>query len=213
MYFSKKEELVDIINEEDEEDEFEMYPPSVCPYCGLAVKFIARGGFKSQETLITFECPHCNKLISALYNDTDYKPLNIYPPQPTQLAKIPEEILDISPEFKKIYIQASTAESNNLKELAALAYRRALEFLVKDFCIHKYPTSKDAIIKEHLSASIKRLEDISPIMNDIANKIRLIGNDYTHYQSKLNYTPSDMKKYINILIPFIQGSILSEQPL
>lgn len=213
MYYSKKEIMVEFQNEEYEDDEMDIYPPSICPYCGYVVKMESRGGFKSINTLITFECPHCNELSAALYNDSKYEPLRIFPSQKAKSNKIPEEILIISPKFENLYLQAISAEDNDLPELAALAYRRALEFLVKDFCIHLFPNDENAIKKEHLNFSIKRLEYISPLITNIANKIRIIGNDYTHYLSKLDYTAADMKKFIGILMPFIQGALLAEHPL
>ena len=57
----------------------------------------------------------------------------IFPVEPD----IPQKIKEISPSFVVVYTQASFSEQMNLKEICGMAYRKALEFLVKDFLIHK----------------------------------------------------------------------------
>ncbi|MEK0405122.1 hypothetical protein WNX62_16005, partial [Lactiplantibacillus plantarum] len=54
-------------------------------------------------------------------------------------ADFPQQISDISPRFVSVYTQSFKAERIGLAELAGMGYRKALEMLVKDYAIHKFP--------------------------------------------------------------------------
>lgn len=51
----------------------------------------------------------------------------------------------VSPQFVKVYNQALKAEEFSLDEIAGLGYRKALEFLIKDFAIYNNPEKAEWI--------------------------------------------------------------------
>ena len=92
---------------------------------------------------------------SALYTpEIDYRRnyhfelLALFPYLPDK-AKIAEGVAKISTNFVKIFNQSLAAESHNLDQLVGIGLRKALEFLIKDYCIHKHP-EKAADIKTRL---------------------------------------------------------------
>lgn len=203
--------------------QFNIYPPCKCTFCNRIVELTLKDGFYQQideqiEGLLITECPKCKylsvtlypNLIPPYYDDAAYPYSQLPPDEEYTKIVVPKEVLDISKDFQDLLDQASKAEANNLDDLAAIGYRRALEFLIKDFCIYKWPDEIDNIKKEHLHASIQRLKEISPIIENVANKIKTIGNDHTHYVKKYPYTYQEMKKLIEILIPFIHGALMLE---
>lgn len=61
-------------------------------------------------------------------------------PAPVRVKDFSQEIKDLSPNFVKIYHQAEQAENTGLSDICGLGYRKALEFLVKDYAIAFNPT-------------------------------------------------------------------------
>ena len=60
-------------------------------------------------------------------------------------ATIAKGVSDLSPRFVEILQQAAFADSQNLDELSGIGYGKALEFLIKDYCIHKNPEKSEVI--------------------------------------------------------------------
>lgn len=65
-----------------------------------------------------------------------------------------QRIISLSSNFVKLYRQSERAELDGLDEICGMGYRKALEFLVKDFAIHEHPDNTKEIIKLPLSQCI-----------------------------------------------------------
>lgn len=121
-----------------------------------------------------------------------------------------ENVALLSPQFVKIYNQALAAETQGLDEIAGIGYRKALEFLVKDFAIHKSPDNIDDIKEIRLAKCIGKYID-DPRIATLAEKSAWIGNDETHYVRKQeDRDVSDMKKFIKAMLYFI-GMVLTTE--
>jgi hypothetical protein len=68
--------------------------------------------------------------------------------------RFPEEIGKISKKFIEIYEQAEFAEDKGLDQICGPGFRKALEFLIKDYCIGKKPESSENIKKKTLTQVI-----------------------------------------------------------
>jgi hypothetical protein len=68
-------------------------------------------------------------------------------PYTVPLPDHPPEVAAISPQFVEIHGEAAVAEERGLKQVAGCGYRKALDFLVKDFCISESPDDAEAIKK------------------------------------------------------------------
>lgn len=122
-----------------------------------------------------------------------------------------EKIANLSPMFQNIYNQANTAESYSLNEIAGMGYRKALEFLVKDFCIHLNPNKKAEIENILLGKCISTYISDEKIKN-LATASTWIGNDETHYVRKhIDKDIQDMKKFIHALLYFIEYQLTVEE--
>ena len=116
-----------------------------------------------------------------------------------------------------IYNEAIEAESHNLEEISGVGFRKALEFLMKDYCMLLHPEEKEKIIKMTLAGVIKTyVED--PSIKSISQRAVWLGNDETHYYRKWEgKTVEDVKKLIELTVYWIKmerltNSILSEMP-
>ena len=109
----------------------------------------------------------------------------------------------LSPQFVKIYNQALEAESRQLDEIAGIGYRKALEFLVKDYCKHTHPEKGAEIECLPLGKCISDYIENRSITT-LASRAVWIGNDETHYTRKLEGRDiSDMKTFIRALVHYV----------
>lgn len=97
-----------------------------------------------------------------------------------------------------------------LDEIAGLGYRKALEFLIKDFAIHEHPDEEESIKAKPLAKCIK-----SYITNEnittLAERSAWIGNDEAHYIRKQeDRDVSDMKAFIQAIVYFIGMILITE---
>ena len=112
-------------------------------------------------------------------------------------------INEISPSFVSIYNQALRAESLELPDICGMAYRKALEFLIKDYAMTQNTDEHDKIKPMPLSQCIKTYID-NPIIQDLAKSATWLGNDETHYTRKhIDKDLSDLKKFIEATQYFI----------
>lgn len=121
-----------------------------------------------------------------------------------------DKISDLSPQFDKIYNQALAAESSQLDEIAGLGYRKAMEFLIKDFAIHENPNDAETIKKMLLGQCINQYIDNDHIKT-LASRSAWIGNDEAHYIRKQeDRDVQDMKSFIQAIVYFIGMILITE---
>ncbi len=179
--------------------------PNICPYCAVASDYQIlqreerKADFDHLETAVILQCPNCKNFIFAQFLDNGrYK---VYP-QPQPYPNISKEILTEYPEFAKVYLQALTAESQNLDEICGMGYRKAIEYLVKRYAEQLFQDDKDNIENEPLSKTINRIPDAD--IQLLARKISWLGNDQVHIVAKHpDYGIVDMKNFIEALSYFI----------
>lgn len=118
-----------------------------------------------------------------------------------------EKLATVSPHFVRIYHQAEMAEAQGMTEICGMGYRKALEFLVKDFACMMNPDEEDDIKKLPLSACINNYIESNRIKT-LATASAWLGNDETHYVRKHeDYDTEDMKIFIKSLVPFIESEL------
>ncbi|TFH29994.1 MAG: DUF4145 domain-containing protein [Myxococcales bacterium] len=205
--------------------------PDTCPVCHHAVEpketsaSALTGSPASRGTYleIVFRCPRykCSRLIIGRYQKTvsqgsnmtgDFRLQQMAPTSVKPPTLFPE-IERVSPAFVKIYAEAATAEAYNLGEIAGVGYRKALEFLIKDFCISEDPPATDEIRKEFLGACVeKRVTDEN--IKQCSKRAVWLGNDETHYVRRWEEKDiRDLKTLIELTMGWIRSVILTKQYL
>lgn len=122
-----------------------------------------------------------------------------------------ESISHLSPDFVSIYNQALHAEEIGLTSICGMGYRKALEFLIKDYTIHKNPGKKDEIAKKQLMACINDYINDSRLKS-LATAATWLGNDETHYTRKhKDYDLNNLKIFINAFVTFIDADMAYEE--
>ena len=98
-------------------------------------------------------------------------------------------------------------------EIAGVGYRKALEFLIKDYCIHKTPEKSDIIKRTNLGSVIENFVEDTNIKN-CAKRATWLGNDETHYTKKWEDRDiSDLKILIKLSCGWINSNLLTEKYL
>lgn len=163
-----------------------------------------------------FMCPGCKHTFIGSYLSEFNYPIydigEIISVEPQHYEKQPFDIRieNLSPQFTKIYNQALAAETYGLNEIAGLGYRKSLEFLVKDFAIHRYPNDGEEIKKLMLSPCIKKYID-NPQIKTLAERSTWIGNDEAHYiRKQADRDVGDMKAFIQATVYFIGMVLITE---
>jgi hypothetical protein len=105
----------------------------------------------------------------------------------------------------KISAQAQTAEDQGLDEIAGPGFRKALEFLIKDYAISLTTDEavKDEIRKILLNTVITKYlsGEKLPI---VSKRAAWLGNDETHYERRwVGKDLEDLKKLISAVEHFI----------
>jgi hypothetical protein len=217
--FITKELYSYIKNPENEDVVFRK--PQTCPHCGintdsLFVSSIQRTyeerAAAGQLIIFAWRCTACAKLYASFHNlkNGACSYLDMFPKINSSFED--KQIERVSPRFIEMYNQALRAEDNNDYNLAAVDMRSALEILIKDFAIVCLNEDRDTVINLKLFDAISKYFYNKDVLK-VADVIRILGNDHTHYERK--YPECDyelLKSYMDIFIGQIRTQILIKHP-
>ena len=111
-------------------------------------------------------------------------------------------------------LQAAAAEYHNLDEISGMGYRKALEFLVKDYLVSKSEELKiePKEIKEKFLG--KCIEDhiVDPKTKAVAKRAAWLGNDHSHYFRRWEEKDiEDLKTLLGLVINSIDNEITADK--
>lgn len=191
--------------------------PEVCPHCGkfmsprLVEAFNLNTPFEELLNILTVYCctfSDCHKFFALHYkrqfSNNNFTEAEKYYYRPPINVNLPENIEKVSPMFVEIYKEAVQAEQDGLDNIAGVGYRKAAEFLIKDYAISKNPDQEDQVKKMYLGNVISEYLGDFPKVQSLARAVAWIGNDETHYVRKHNDKDiQDLKKFILATAQFL----------
>jgi hypothetical protein len=204
--------------------------PDECPRCHkhvhaslkLAQLLGETGKYNDRATIeAVFLCPvdDCKRYFIAYFRETDggnrygggeFRFTGAAPWVPVA-PMVFEGIRKLSPNFYEIYAQAAEADVRKLDQVAGVGYRKALEFLIKDYCSSKRPEDEGRIKATNLGPCIDTFVSDQNI-KDCAKLATWLGNDETHYVRKWdNKDIHDLKSLISLTSSWIETSIKTDQ--
>lgn len=199
---------------------FDYEKPATCPYCGIGIDAPIRDPHYwnlGEGYLLSAAgtCTACHKsfVFGAFHETNDSgiaKNVFIYPSVAYEKFQS-ENISQFSSRFIDVYNQSLLAEFNGSIDIAAIGFRTSLEILIKDFAINVLGDDASEVSKLKLIGAISKY--LSGDLAASADVIRILGNDYTHYQKK--YPDMDfviLKKYMEIFIKQIEVSYMIKNP-
>jgi len=205
MYVTIDKSLVELV-----------YTPEICPFCHKSMTPNFLYGYNNPKDKLMealFSCPNdnCKKTFIGYFtkNGIRYQ----FTGETTQgklvFRTFNEHINSVSPNFTIIYNEALSAEQQNLKEICGVGYRKALEFLIKDYAISKFEAKRDEIEKNFLAKVIGDYVTDSNIKS-VAKRAAWLGNDETHYVRKWEGKDlKDLKSLIDLTVHWIEMEVLT----
>ena len=201
--------------------------PSKCPHCGRTMSPLHVGQSTSSERSsvseegrfsVIFRCSFedCLKyfVIEYINDNFDSASMVDYTYRPPIKVKLPENIEKVSPVFVEIYSQATVAESEVLNQIAGVGYRKAAEFLIKDYAISKNNDDEEKIKTIMLGQVIAEYLNDFPKVQALAKSVAWIGNDETHYVRRHDDKDiQDLKKFILSAAQFIAADYDADEAL
>ncbi len=166
--------------------------PDECPIChqGIDVRIIKAytPNYLADSAQVIFQCPRkdCLHFFIGYYTGSAKRKefyLSYIAPITPIKHDFGKHIPSISPKFVEIYNEASYAEKLQLSQICGVGYRKALEYLIKDYAISK--NEDEECIKRIKS---KPLSDVihdfidDPNIRITAQRATWLGNDETHYE-------------------------------
>lgn len=188
--------------------------PDSCPLChnNLVLNEFKDSLLYDDILQLIYQCPSkkCNRLFIAYYSQGyrgDDFLFQTSLPGKVLVPEVSAEIEKLSPDFVKIFNDSYTAEKLGLDGISGIGYRKALEFIVKDYAIHRLGKDASDIKGKFLGTVIK--EDIGDSRLKKAFKLASwLANDETHYARKWkNYNIADLKRLIEIAMRLINDEI------
>lgn len=186
----------------------------MCPKCGKGIypNYVSHVEIRGKCLVVIYMCPLCEEIIIAKFVENHNNVIG------SSVCWKLEEVLSnsdieitfskiistISPQFCEVYIQSQQAEKSGLDEICGVGYRKALEFLIKDYAVSVNPDEEDNIKKRPLKQCIDAYIDY-PQIKSCATGAVFIGNDETHYIRKWeNKDIKDLKQLISMTTLWIE---------
>lgn len=197
------------------------------------------GANTESVTQYSIECPFChtnvipnylffhgNKLFSACPNECCNHHFVLAKDNENRFVKVEanaipkskvfsEIITSVSNQFTSIYNQAYHAEQMGLDQICGVGYRKAIEFLIKDYLLLKVSDDKqkENIKNKFLGNCIQ--DDVQDKnIKEVAKRAVWLGNDETHYvRVWADKDVSNLKHLIDLTIRWIENEIETERVL
>lgn len=186
--------------------------PTYCPRCGedAVPKVLGQCTLEHYEEdpgwfylNVPVKCPNCRNVFVAEYcSDIEPSRYESYTlslistsPRASRSTGVSDTLKTISKQFAIIYDQSKAAQDQGLNEIAGAGFRRALEFLVKDYLIHKSPGNREKYLGTPLRSCIKDHIQHETIRS-LADRAASLGNDFVHYEA---YEQRDVRELSDLI--------------
>lgn len=190
--------------------------PIICPCCGTKISPIYLC-YHNNSGVVFSRCPikECGEFF--LLRDLG-SGLAFVQNHPMSKEEYSEIINNVSSSFVKIYNEAYASEQMGLMEVCGVGYRKALEFLIKDYVMQNKDEQTVEIIKKMLLAKCIDYYVDDEMVKAVAKRAVWLGNDETHYVRKWgDKDVQDLKGLIHLTVLWIEKiketeKLLAEMP-
>jgi hypothetical protein len=202
---------VNFANAENSQTQGRIEVPKKCPVCTVLVTVNTPGvslNPSTNELQAVHLCTNedCRSFFIAYYRNTEsniYEVRKLEPPNLTQ-PSFPDFVKGISPNFLEIYGQAHEAKERGLDHIAGSGYRKAFEFLIKDYA-KSIDSSKSKEIDDAFAGNVVNDFVTDTRVQAVAKRALWIGNDEVHYIRKwVDMNVADLINLIGLTIDWIE---------
>jgi hypothetical protein len=162
--------------------------PEACPICHrhselkILLSDLVERGSKVQ---VVYRCAYqgCQNFFIGFYGEVGQGDLLSVKPIKPKTSQFADCVAQISPTFVAVFAEAEEAAQLGLSQIAGPGYRKAFEFLIKDYAISLAPDKADDI--RHKFSGVVVSEYIADSrIQAVAKRSLWLGNDETHYLRK-----------------------------
>lgn len=193
-----------------------------CPHCHVQIipQYLYALNVEALECHVFSQCtnPECKQTFISRFclcrGDRNLTFAGIKSNSKLDYIKFSPIIETLSPVFCEIYNQAYKAQQLELTQICGPGYRKALEFLIKDYIMSKLNESQRSSIKKKLLAQCINDNIENPQIQEVAKRATWLGNDETHYLKEwIDKDISDLVQTIDLTISWIEYNVKTEKLL
>lgn len=194
--------------------------PEECPICHVTIHISNRHTSNLQKDFFEalYLCPNrrCNKFFLAYYKcNPEAQTISKFPQRFEPIKPVydnfPDIIDRISPKFITIYKEAQEAKERDLLNIAGPGYRKAFEYLIKDYAKHKSKPEKSVEIEKMFSGKVVNDYINHSKIQEVSKRTLWLGNDETHYlKIWKDKDLADLIKLIKLTIHWIEIENLTD---
>ena len=189
--------------------------PDACPICHRhsEMQIIGADAVDAGAVVqVTVRCAYsaCRQFFFCYYGRVPDGKLVATKPVKPNVQGFPEAVSKLSPTFVSIFAEAEEAAQLGLKQIAGPGYRKAFEFLVKDYAKSLAPDRSEEIDAKFAGTVVSEFVK-DPRIQAVAKRSLWLGNDESHYIRKwteLNVT--DLVTLIKLTANWIEIDALSK---
>ncbi|EKO3833935.1 DUF4145 domain-containing protein [Vibrio harveyi] len=188
--------------------------PNKCPLCHTHSEMeVALSKLMPDSSVqVVYRCAFsgCRSFFVGYYEHRGGE-LLYYKPQKADPNTIPTSVRELSPSFVSIYREAEDARSHGLYQISGPGYRKAFEFLIKDYAKSLAPDQSEQI-ESMFSGKVVNEFIGDPRIQMVAKRALWLGNDETHYLRKwVEHDLDDLITLIRLAINWVEIERLSTQ--
>ena len=193
--------------------------PLVCPLCGERndpapkENHVFAAAHNKPYITIKYQCNTCLGIFLSTYDvDLNAKSATFGSFHPTLSVSYENQHLqDVSPRFIEVYKQSLTADNSGHFALAAIGYRSAVEFLIKDYLVKFRDVAEKDVVKLSLFDAAGKY--LPQEMVNTADVVRILGRDYVHYDVRHpDIDFSVLRDYTKLIIDQIALAVRVSNP-
>ena len=189
--------------------------PDACPVChrhSEVTSVTADGIDENRGVQAVFRCAYqgCRAFFICSYAARPSPNLVAVRPIKPRVSTFAEVVAQLSPTFIAIFAEAEEATQLGLKQVVGPGYRKAFEFLIKDYAKSLAP-AKAKEIEEKFSGAVVSEFIADARIQAVAKRSLWLGNDETHYLRKwTDHDVADLVTLIRLTANWIEIEQLSK---
>ncbi len=194
---------------------YQVEVPDACPICHRHSEIQVVGADvidDGKAVQAIFRCAYtgCRQHFFCYYGPiTSGVLVSVRPVKPV-LSAFPAAVSTISPTFLSVFAEAEEAAQLGLNQIAGPGYRKAFEYLIKDYAKSISPERASEIEAKFAGAVVNDFV-ADPRIQAVAKRSLWLGNDETHYLRKWSdHDVSDLVTLIKLAANWIEIDHLSK---
>lgn len=192
--------------------------PNQCPICHhkITIESPLHINIQGKNVQALFICPNhdCHNYFITYYELQKSQGMVLLEmvPSKVQLDSFLFSVALISPSFISIYQEASQARALGLQQIAGPGYRKAFEFLLKDYAKLKSSKDKHEEIEKTFSGDVIKNYISDARIQKVSKRALWLGNDETHYLRQWQgHDIDDLITLIKLTVNWIEIEQLSDE--